>query len=231
MRTRQSRPRRPVRRKGDTPTRYHHGALREALIESAAQLAWDKGVANIALREVGRRAGVSHAAPYHHFPDRAALVAAVAEEGFRRFDVAQARAAAAEHATPRACLEALGIAYVTFAVENPHYFRIMFRRECTAAGGPALAEMAAGAYGRLVEAVRACLGSRGSDEATVQTWALFAWSSVHGLACLWLDGPLLSDEGTALDIKVVAEAVARIVANVISAPRQPSGHAQRPPAS
>ena len=66
---------------------------------------------------------------------------------------------------------------------------------------------------------------------TVQTWALFAWSSVHGLACLWLDGPLLSDEGMALDIRVLAEAVARIVANVVSAPRGPSGHAQHRPAS
>jgi AcrR family transcriptional regulator len=172
---------------------YHHGDLRRALVEAAAELVAEGGIPALTLRAAAQRAGVSHAAPYHHFRDKAALVAAVADEGFGRLDRALAEAAAAPAASPRERLAALGRAYVRFAVENPHYFRVMFRPELAppgAAEGPEAHGPAARAFGRLVEAVTAVLRAEGRPEGGVPAGTLVAWAGVHGLASLWLDGPL-----------------------------------------
>ncbi|HSE40939.1 MAG TPA: TetR/AcrR family transcriptional regulator, partial [Acidobacteriota bacterium] len=106
---------------------YHHGDLKNALVETAAKLVAEHGAGSVSLREVARAAGVSHAAPYHHFKDKNGLLAAVAEEGFRRFDTYQERALRAAPSEPSERLRALGRAYVRFALSNPHFFRVMFR--------------------------------------------------------------------------------------------------------
>lgn len=214
---------------------YHHGDLRRTLIEAAARLAAERGLRGLTLREVGRRAGVSHAAPYHHFPDRDALLAAVAEEGFRRFDVAQAAAAEAAGPAPRARLTALGVAYVRFAAAHPHYFRLMFRPELWRSGVyPGLTAAARRTFARLRETVGACRG--GEDP---QLPALLAWSAVHGLAALWLDGALAGGgpRGASLSrtaawvVRGVTEAVAGVgPPPAATRPTRPPGRRHEPSA-
>ena len=119
-----------AKRKAD----YHHGRLRQALIETAVKTIAQRGVDALSLRELAARAGVSPGAPYHHFPNRSDLLASIAEEGFTRLE---AKLIAAHDAAPddaSARLEALGLAYVTFAVSSLGYFRVMFHGDSTSSG-------------------------------------------------------------------------------------------------
>src|SRR2546423_1968360 len=109
---------------------YHHGNLREALIEAALSLVEERGSPEFTLREGARGVGVTHAAPQRHFEDRAALVAAVAEQGFHGLRAHVERVAVTSHRRdPAERLHALGVAYVQFAVANPAHFRVMFSAE------------------------------------------------------------------------------------------------------
>ncbi|MBO0720353.1 MAG: TetR/AcrR family transcriptional regulator [Blastocatellia bacterium] len=185
---------------------YHHGDLRRALVDAAAALAAEKGIADVSLREAARTAGVSHAAPYHHFKDKAALLAAVAEEGFIRLDAFQNEALESASRGPSARLSALGKAYVDFAIRNPHYFRVMFRKDLVeTALYPSLQEVAGRTFDRLLTVVGDCLGSSSDTEA--MPLALTAWSLVHGLASLWLDGPLSSREFGGKNIGALSDEV------------------------
>src|SRR5690625_2896195 len=103
--------------------RYHHGDLRRALLDAAAGLVQERRNAEASLREIARRAGVSHTAPYRHFESKEALLAAVAEEGFHQFR--EVLEAAAEGKAPLDALHATGQAYVDFALGHPGYFRVM----------------------------------------------------------------------------------------------------------
>src|SRR5512145_3325109 len=102
--------------------RYHHGELRQALLDAAAAVVEREGVEALSLRELARRLGVSHAAPAHHFADRAALLVELARDGYARFGEALAKAAAAEP-DPLERLREVGRAYVRFAIEHPGRFR------------------------------------------------------------------------------------------------------------
>src|ERR1700686_452365 len=104
---------------------YHHGNLREALLQGAVRVIAESGPAAFTLREVARRTGVSHNAPYRHFRDKDALLAAVATEGFRKLTQAM-RAAGAQPANALDKLKQSGLAYVHFAVRNPEHFTVMF---------------------------------------------------------------------------------------------------------
>jgi len=165
---------------------YHHGRLAEALIAAGVALLEERGAGALSLRAAARRAGVSHAAPYRHFRDRDALLAAVAAEGFRRLDAALARAAAADEDEAPALAEA----YVAFALDHPGLYRLMFG-PCVAGreDDPVLAAAAAAAYGRLAAAGARRLAGR-PEAPPPGLFALAAWSLVHGLASLLLDGRL-----------------------------------------
>jgi AcrR family transcriptional regulator len=174
-------------------TGYHHGRLREALVDAAAQLAAERGVHALSLRESARRAGVSQAAPYHYFADKSALLAAVAEEGFRAFDQSQAAAVADAPADPVAQLQALGAAYVRFALDKPHYFRVMFRPHLVEHGKyPTLHEVSRRSFERLVDTTRAARLALGNDDPDPLPAATLMWSVPHGLALLYLEGPISS---------------------------------------
>src|SRR5437667_2422178 len=104
---------------------YHHGNLRQALIDAALELIEERGVSALTLREVARRVGVTHAAPQRQFADLAALVAAVAEQGFRGLP-AHVAAVRGSARTPAQRLRALGVAYVEYALAHPAHLRVIF---------------------------------------------------------------------------------------------------------
>lgn len=169
--------------------RYHHGDLRRALLDAAAGLVQERGNAEASLREIARRAGVSHAAPYRHFESKEALLAAVAEEGFHQFR--EALEAAAAGRAPLDALHATGHAYVRFAMAQPGYFRVMFGPERgMPCDYPSLVEASSGAFGVLVATIQRCLDAGVVRQAPAGDLALVAWSCVHGLATLILDGML-----------------------------------------
>ncbi len=181
-----------------TDERYHHGDLRRALIAAALTLLTEKQDWSFSLREVARRAGVSHNAPYNHFSSKQELLAAVAAAGYDLLR-AQMQAAMAQVDTPSAALKAVEIAYVLFGVGNPAHYRLMFGTALTTVKSglpPTVCEAAAAAKELLRDIIRQ--GAAGgvfavsptSTEA-LDTVVLSAWSLVHGLTMLFIDG--LSD--------------------------------------
>ncbi len=190
-----------------TKRQYHHGDLRRVLLEAAQRLVAREGPAQVSLRSIAREAGVSHAAPYHHFADREALLAAVAASGFEGLRSAMHAAAAAPGAAdPLSRLQAAGVAYVAFAVANPEIYRLMFsgllsdRRRY-----PDLQASTEAAFDVLL----ALLGARspGGGGAAVAT---ATWSLVHGLAYLMIEG-LLAEEVAAKGAEGVAREVTRVL--------------------
>jgi AcrR family transcriptional regulator len=170
---------------------YHHGDLRRALIEEAARLGSREGVEALSLRRVAAAAGVSPAAPYHHFKNKSDLLAAVADEGFRRLHAAMTRASGAGRAVlTEERLRGMGRAYVRFAVRNPHYFRLMFRPEIARAAEPDPDSWGQRAFFLLIRTIQEMLGEEGEPSDAVMKEVVYAWSVVHGLAALWVDGAL-----------------------------------------
>ena len=165
---------------------YHHGDLPRALVAGAVEVLAEVGPSALSLREVARRAGVSHAAPAHHFGDKAGLLTAVAADGFNRL---------ADELEEAADFLEVGVAYVRFAVSHEAHFGVMFRPELHRLDDPALVEAKARAAARLYPAA-------GSVEAGVA-----AWSMVHGFATLWIDGAL--PPGLPADAEVAVRRIAR----------------------
>jgi len=166
------------------------GSLRDTLVNAAVALIARKGPQGFSLREVARRARVSEAAPYWHFADREALLAAVAERGFSEMAQGMMEIWSRE-ADPAERFRALGIAYVRFALAQPSYLRVMFGSEVPdKAEHPALEAAGERTFGLLVQAIAECQAAgqvRGGDP---EAFAVAAWSIVHGLAALLIDGRL-----------------------------------------
>jgi AcrR family transcriptional regulator len=174
---------------------YHHGNLRSALIDAALRILNAGGVDALTLRATARAAGVSQAAPYRHFADKDELLAAVAEEGFRAMGAAVTAALATVEANHVARFRAQGMTYIRFAVEHPAQFRLMFGRELadhSKHGG--LKAAASETFARLIGAVQ-----KGQELGIVRSGnfedqAMAAWSMVHGLSSLLVDGQLTPGE-------------------------------------
>jgi AcrR family transcriptional regulator len=179
------------------PKTYHHGDLREALIGAAVGLLEEKGLASFTLRECARRAGVSHAAPAHHFATAADLLAEIAARGFERFVAALGQAAEAAGASPEARLAAMGQAYVAFALANPAVYGLMFRLGAGSLQSPHLKMAASAAWQQLCDGVSAALGPERQDEVIAKAAAV--WALVHGTATLMLDRKLPPGTGHAMD--------------------------------
>jgi AcrR family transcriptional regulator len=172
----------------EAPVRYHHGDLRAALIAAAEGLLRDQGNWNFTLREVARAAGVSHNAPYNHFEDRSALLAAVATRAFDALRASLAEATThAEGEDAAAQIEAAAVGYVLFAVDQPARFRLMFSAELAQAGSAALDAAAASAFDALKQRIAAGVAKGELAPDPHDTHALAAWSLVHGLSSLILD--------------------------------------------
>ena len=169
---------------------YHHGDLRRTLLDSSLALIEEKGLAGLSLREVARRAGVTHQAPYHHFADRAAIFAALADEGFALLLASMQAEQEKAHRAPGAQLAAAGRGYLHFALAHPAHFRLMFRPDLCEGAPPSAA--GAAAYGLLVEAVTAVQAGGEAPRRDSEALVTLCWSAVHGLASLFLDGPMAS---------------------------------------
>jgi AcrR family transcriptional regulator len=175
-----------VPRKSET---YHHGDLKNALLGAARALANEVGVDNFTLREVARRAGVSSAAPYHHFADKNDLVRGLAIQAFESL-TAELEAAAQSEPNSVKQLEQIGLAYVRFALSHPNEFRFMFRRELCAPPGQfdPLQEVGRVSQAVLEKAILDGLHSK-QLEGQAPIMALMLWSVVHGLANILLETP------------------------------------------
>ena len=155
---------------------YHHGDLRSALLEAAVEVIEERGLSGLSLRECARRAGVSHAAPYRHFKDKDALILAIAHEGLDRLaDAGEAAMVGIED--PRERIDAYGVAYVQFAVEQPVFHRVMFASDLGAAPGD-LPEPPDRAFRLLVDTAAAAAGEGADPELA----AVAHWSLAHGLS-------------------------------------------------
>ena len=175
---------------------YHHGDLRAALVRAAMELLEESGEADLSLRAVARRAGVSAAAPYRHYADREALVSAVAAVGYR--ELAQQLAAAHPSPSTPEQLASVAIAYVQFALERPALFRIMFTEPCDRDNDDRVAATAA-----VAQYVRAIV-ERAFPEADADALATAIWALVHGLAFLYLDGKLDASSQTVVADRITA---------------------------
>lgn len=164
---------------------YHHGDLRAALLHAAEAELAERGVEGFSLRSVAKRAGVSHAAPAHHFGDAQGLLTALAAEGFRLFLATQAAREAQADPGPAAQLVAAGLGYVDFAMARPALFRLLWQSERPDFGDGDLGPAAMAAYQHLVDQVTSAGGRSTADEAAV-------WAIAHGLADLMASGRLQS---------------------------------------
>ena len=171
---------------------YHHGALRDALLEAAGRVLEREGLSGLTLRAVAREAGVSHAAPTHHFGDLAGLVSEVAAIGFQQFNTAMETAGAAA-GSPMEKAMARAKTYVAYAKAHPGMYGLMFRTERLDMSRPSLRQAAGDSFAALAGAVGASRQEQIVDHALSldQAGAIaHAWCLVHGFAMLLIDGRL-----------------------------------------
>ena len=170
---------------------YHHGNLRNALIQAGLTILATEGVHALSLRAVARRAGVSQTAPYRHFANKEALLAAIAEEGFVRLAMATRSVIADFPGDPQAQLAAAHAAYVQFALDNPDHLRIMFSGLLTGPIRPETLQAAAeDAFGLLNSIVEAGQRAGMLQEGDPVPFAVAAWAMMHGLAVIVLEQQL-----------------------------------------
>lgn len=184
------------------PKPYHHGNLREVLLKAALRLISEVGPTAFTLREVARRAGVSHNAPYRHFRDRDELMAAVSTEGYGELTRTMLDAVKPE-SSALARLKLAGLAYVKFALRRPEHFTVMFDAPASKPSEklcfnpsqmkikyPEAAEAAEKSFRTLKNLVTACQQDGVMPSGDTKEFALLAWTMVHGIAKLAITGRL-----------------------------------------
>jgi len=169
----------------DRKAPYHHGDLRSALLTAAEAELAERGIEAFSLRSVAKRAGVSHAAPAHHFGDVKGLLTALAAEGFRRFLAAQSAREAVAAPDPASQLVAAGLGYIDFAMQRPALFRLLWGSEWPDFKNADLSQAALASYQHLVDQVSAAGGRTVADESAM-------WAIAHGLADLLSAGRMMS---------------------------------------
>jgi AcrR family transcriptional regulator len=167
---------------------YHHGDLRTALLEMAAEMIATEGLESVTLRALSRRIGVSRTAPYRHFADKSALLAAVAEEGFKRLGH---RLQAVEQPRGKDSLvrfQQMGVAYIQFAVDNPTHYRLMFSGQpASPETYPELATAGKAVFDILVTTIQQCQAENKIKSGEPRALAYIIWATVHGLSSLLID--------------------------------------------
>ncbi len=171
---------------------YHHGNLRAALLEHAAAELDETGIEKLSLRQVAKRACVSHAAFAHHFGSAQGLLTALAAEGFTLFDEALSAARSQGATNGTNSLQTSGLAYVEFALKHPQLFALMFSSQLPDFLDPALDEASMRVFRNFVAEVRECREHKDVDANGVDVPAMAYWAKVHGLATLMLTGRMRS---------------------------------------
>lgn len=180
--------------------KYHHGNLRSALLKAAFHLAAKSE--NFTLREVARRAGVSHNAPYRHFRNREDLIAALATESFGQL-LTFVRKAVADAPSPSDRLQAAARAYLRFAVKNPSRFTIMFHSTFDRQAYPDYVA----AYTEALSLIAELLEPHGPLNANSETSSELVWAAVHGVTGLGLSGRLRN--GNPEDLEILTDGAIR----------------------
>ena len=165
---------------------YHHGDLRAALLEAAEKELAERGIEGFTLRGVAKRAGVSHAAPAHHFRDTSDMLTALATIGMERFHRAMETTQAEPHANPRDRFIASGVTYVEFALANPTLFHLMFGSRRPDFESPGFVEHASAAFRNLVDGIASIRGGSPLEEPAGRLDIAAAWALVHGIATLMI---------------------------------------------
>lgn len=179
----------------DTPNRpYHHGDLRRAVIETALEMLREEKGWQFTLREVARRAGVSHAAPYKHFPDKAALLMELAMIGFDRL---RECLSAAKSGAPKSLIEEItpvARAYVAFGTDNPALYRLMFSAEEGQAVGMHLGERALAVFDVPLEMLGRGQAAGSVRKRPIKGQGAAVWALVHGMTMLAINGLLVPEK-------------------------------------
>lgn len=177
----------------DATKPYHHGDLRRALLDTAMEMLGEENGWQFTLRELARRAGVSHTASYKHFPDKAALLAELALIGFERLRAALLAACPSPPVTMRDEFLEMSRAYVQFGASNPNLYRLMFSAEARQSVNARLLERAAAALDVLTDLIVRGQREGWLRDREVRKQAAAGWSQLHGLVLLTIDGMLGPD--------------------------------------
>lgn len=172
----------------DTAKRYHHGDLRRAMIDTALEMLGEEGGWQFTLRELARRAGVSHTASYKHFPDKAALLGELALVGFEQLRSALLEARPEPAAGLRDALLEMSRAYVRFGTANPNLYRLMFSADAPKAANARLREGGQAALEVLIELIASGQREGWLRVRDVRGQAGAAWAQLHGVTLLTIDG-------------------------------------------
>jgi AcrR family transcriptional regulator len=218
---------------------YHHGDLRRTLIEAALDVIATSGPAHLSLRALARAAGVSHAAPAHHFGDKSGVFTAIATEGFELLYESQLRTS--EGMDPGETLFPLAVNYVMFAIEHPSHYEVMWREDLYDPDDSALVAARQRVFEVFYQSVAAGTGELEPRQFGGAVAA--AWSMVHGFATLWLSGnltalletdPLAASDEVARGLVAIAKVTERQLQQGQRAPKhkrsQPSEPGDRPDA-
>lgn len=171
--------------------KYHHGNLKNALIQAGAEILSKEGVAGLTLRKVAKRAGVSHSAPYAHFKDRQSLIAAISTEGFRQLYDELGAVVLAHADDPREQLVEAAWSYVQFALNNTDTFKIMFSGVLEKEKDyPAFVEISGQTFERVLSIVRNCQNAGILRPGPSELVAISLWGQVHGIISLALEGQI-----------------------------------------
>ena len=200
---------------------YHHGDLRPTLLKATLEVVEERGIEGVSLREVARRAGVSHMAPYHHFPDKAALIEALAVACYEHFTSMLRETLNATSGTATERVGALGVAYVCYALDHPARFHLMNRPElrqprdetgsAELRGAATVEQAAAEAYEVLKDVIREGQQVGLIRKEDIDSLALTAWATVHGLAVLLLDGIVTVRATRQYDPDLLAQQVTQVL--------------------
>lgn len=194
---------------------YHHGDLPAALLGAVESAVDEVGVSGVSLRDVARRAGVSHSAPAHHFASKAGLLTAFATAGYRLLAESVIEDVVASDPQDSAAeLAAIGRGYIRFALARPAHFEVMFRLDALVPDNAEFTAASEAAYGLLVATIERCRAAGRLHGRSPELVAVSAWSLVHGLSALWISGRL-SERITEQDPERLAAAVSGLFVEAV----------------
>ena len=172
---------------------YHHGDLKNALIQAGIEILSDEGVKGLSLRRVAKRAGVSHTAPYAHFADKQALVAAISTEGYKRLFAQLTHIDQEFSSDPLKKLVEVAWSYVQFAVNDPAHFKITFSGVIEKENDyPAFVKISQQSFAFINDMVANCQAAGILRSGPTDLIAVHLWGSIHGLATLLIEDQLSS---------------------------------------